>query len=460
MGDDYRAYGVDASDDKDVSIGTVLAWVVGILLAIGLFQAMTDGRCSTAPATRRPTRTQVSRQDRGTAWPVPKGRSADATYVQAGQLEHARSAAVTSDVIGGFGEMTAPAGYRSEAPWCLRGFPPVDETPPVPPPPVRRHPSRSSCHRPRPGRLGSRRSRRHRRRRRERRRSVHPLARQRPGRPCRTAASPDGETITDGGSCSSRNVPRSLALPPSPSMRCRMRCPGRRRRRQGPPRRCWRCKRRARTKCLGRSPPAGEDDLRRPAHGGHRRDGNPAALDHDSGGDHRGPEHPVLLDFAWSAPAWKMMLVGISGGTDEDGQPVELPAQDHAQGGAPPPDFFDEEVPELPDGGEPATSDCRARHPARVEGKGRGGGPVDGGAVPTRCRPLGDADVGQDGRAVGPGGDKSQQSVAEMRQRLLRGGGHEADGGEGVGGRGLLQRVADELHIGRTTAYTYSAGPA
>jgi len=30
------------SDDKDVSVGTVLAWVVGILLAIGLFQAVTD----------------------------------------------------------------------------------------------------------------------------------------------------------------------------------------------------------------------------------------------------------------------------------------------------------------------------------------------------------------------------------------------------------------------------------
>jgi hypothetical protein len=40
MGDDYRAYGVDvdASDDKDVSIGTVLAWVVGIVLAFVLFQ--------------------------------------------------------------------------------------------------------------------------------------------------------------------------------------------------------------------------------------------------------------------------------------------------------------------------------------------------------------------------------------------------------------------------------------
>ena len=42
MGDDYRAYGVDvdASDDKDVSIGTVLAWVVGIVLAFVLFQAV------------------------------------------------------------------------------------------------------------------------------------------------------------------------------------------------------------------------------------------------------------------------------------------------------------------------------------------------------------------------------------------------------------------------------------
>jgi hypothetical protein len=30
------------SDDKDTSVGTVLAWVVGILLAIGLFQAVFD----------------------------------------------------------------------------------------------------------------------------------------------------------------------------------------------------------------------------------------------------------------------------------------------------------------------------------------------------------------------------------------------------------------------------------
>ena len=42
MGDDHRAYSMDASDDTDVSIGTVLAWVVGIVLAIGLFQAVTD----------------------------------------------------------------------------------------------------------------------------------------------------------------------------------------------------------------------------------------------------------------------------------------------------------------------------------------------------------------------------------------------------------------------------------
>jgi hypothetical protein len=41
MGDDQWAYGVDAGDDKDISTGTVLAWVVGILLAIVLFQAMT-----------------------------------------------------------------------------------------------------------------------------------------------------------------------------------------------------------------------------------------------------------------------------------------------------------------------------------------------------------------------------------------------------------------------------------
>jgi hypothetical protein len=158
-------------------------------------------------------------------------------------------------------------------------------------------------------------------------------------------------------------------------------------------------------------------------------------------------DRPLLLDFVWSPPAWAMVLAGIRGGTGAHGEPLGLPtgitrSVAPRQLVAEVMRYIGRQVPEGASGEllEELNLARDPRHPwpwAEYQRLIENLPPISKSAA----------------EALARGRDKSQQSVAEMRHRAATAARELM--GQGVTGRQLYQRVADELHVGRTTAYTY-----